>query len=198
MIPLLVFAGILSSASGQQPPPIARPPEAASPVADLPTPTPAPRLPSVELPPELDRVLRDYERAWAAKNAEALSRLFAEDGFVLPNGKPPVRGRDAIRAAYAGSGGPLSLRAFAWATEGSVGYIIGGFGAAEGRPDSGKFVLALRKGNDGRWLIAADMDNSNSRPRPPTPTTAVREKGTDLFFDNPGFQKINLSPFFGK
>jgi hypothetical protein len=41
--------------------------------------------------------------------------------------------------------------------------------------DSGKFVLALRGGEDGRWLIAADMDNSNRRPSaPPSPTPAPR------------------------
>ena len=172
---LLVLAGILSSASGQQPPPpIARPPVAASPVAYLPTPTPAPPLPSVELPPELDRVLRDYERAWTAKNAEALSRLFAEDGFVLPNGGPPARGRSAIRRTYAKAGGPLVLRALAFATEGPVGYIIGAYGASAESGDTGKFVLALKRGTDGRWMIAADIDNSNSRPRPPTPTPTVR------------------------
>jgi ketosteroid isomerase-like protein len=131
--------------------------------------TPAP-LPSVVLPPELDRVLRDYERVWRAKDPAALAALFAEDGFVMSNGNPPVRGRAAIREAYANSGGPLALRALAWATEGKVGYIIGGFGGDAARPDSGKFILALKRGDDGRWLIAADMDNSNRRMRVrPTP-----------------------------
>jgi ketosteroid isomerase-like protein len=135
------------------------------------TTTPA-TLPSVTLPPELDRVLKDYERAWRAHDAAALAALFAEDGFVMSSGSPPVRGREAIRARYANSGGPLSLRALAWATEGKVGYIIGGFGGEVGPPDSGKFILTLEKGSDGRWLIAADMDNSNRSPRPPpqTPT----------------------------
>jgi hypothetical protein len=41
-------------------------------------------LPSVTLPPELDRVLRDYETAWTAKDAARLAKLFAEDGYVLP------------------------------------------------------------------------------------------------------------------
>jgi uncharacterized protein (TIGR02246 family) len=113
------------------------------------------------LPPELDRVLRDYERAWRAKDPAALASLFAEDGFVMSDGAPPIRGRDAIRAKYANSGGPLALRALAWATEGKVGYIIGGFGGDAAKPDSGKFILALKRDDGGRWLIAADMDNSN-------------------------------------
>jgi ketosteroid isomerase-like protein len=126
----------------------------------------APQQPSVQLPPALDRVLRDYERAWQARDAAALAALFAEDGYVLQRGRPPARGRAAVRAAYEGSGGPLSLRALSYAVGGdSVGYIIGGYSGRPGEPDIGKFVLALRMGADGRWLIAADIDNSNQPPR---------------------------------
>lgn len=130
------------------------------------TPTPAPvPMPSITLPPTLDRVLRDYESAWQASDNVRLATLFAEDGFILPNGNPPVRGRPGIAAHYKGQGGPLQLRALAYATADSVGYIIGayGYGPAAPVPDMGKFVLALRRGADGRWLIAADMDNGNRR-----------------------------------
>jgi ketosteroid isomerase-like protein len=126
-------------------------------------------LPAVALPPELDRVLRDYEKAWQARDASALAQLFAEDGFVLANGKPPVRGREKIRAAYAEGGGPLALRALAYAVEGPVGWIVGAYGPGGGRGDTGKFVLALRRGEGGRWLIAADIDNTNQRPPRPAP-----------------------------
>jgi hypothetical protein len=65
----------------------------------------------------------------------------------------------------------LALRALAYATEGPVGYIIGTFGPAAGEEDRGKFVLALRRGADRRWLITADIDNSSRPgPRPPTPS----------------------------
>src|SRR5215204_1645107 len=59
-------------------------------------------LPSVTLPPALDRVLRDYEKHWAAGNLAELAKLFTEDGFVLQNGKMPVRGREAIKTVYGG------------------------------------------------------------------------------------------------
>jgi ketosteroid isomerase-like protein len=122
-------------------------------------------LRSVTLPPELARVLTDYETAWGAKDAAALARLFAEDGFVLSNGAPPVRGRAAIEKAYAGSGGPLVLRALAFATEGRIGYIIGAFSRRTGEPDVGKFTLTLTKDAAGTWLIASDMDNGNRSSR---------------------------------
>ena len=96
-----------------------------------------------------------------------LAELFADDGFVLASGRPPVRGRGAIRAAYADSGGPRALRALAYATEGSTGYIVGAYAHGAGHPDTGKFVLALRRGAGGRWLIAADIDNGNQRRTPP-------------------------------
>jgi len=121
-------------------------------------------LPSVPLPPPLARVLSDYEAAWQARDARALAALFTEDGFVLSNGVPPVRGREAIEAHYRTSGGPLSLRALAFATEGPIGYIIGGFTRRAGDPDTGKFTLTLRQGADGRWLVVSDMDNGNSKP----------------------------------
>ena len=121
-------------------------------------------LPSIELPPALARVLTDYEMAWGKKDAAALAALFAEDGFVLSSGVPPVRGRAAIQQHYAKAGGPLSLRALASATSGDVGYIIGAFAMQKGGPDAGKFTLTLKKDAAGRWLIMSDMDNGNSRP----------------------------------
>ena len=123
-------------------------------------------LPSVPLPPELDTVLRDYERAWVAKDPQALSRLFTGSGIALPNGQTPARDSDAIRRAYAqDAGSPLSLRALAYGTSGDLAYVIGGYGAADDQPDFGKFVLVRRRGADGRWLIAADIDNANALPR---------------------------------
>jgi len=115
----------------------------------------------VKLPAALARVLTDYETAWRKRDAAGLANLFTDDGFVLSNGRPPIRGRAAIQRAYTGAGGPLALRAMAFATDGSVGYIIGAFARHDGEPDIGKFTLTLKKADDGRWLIVSDMDNSN-------------------------------------
>ncbi len=121
---------------------------------------PVPVFPTVTLPPELDRVLREYERAWQARDAAGLAALFDADGFVLSNNRPAVRGRAAIQAHYASAGGPLVLRAQAFAVDGTTGYIIGAWARVAGQADAGKFVLALRRAADGRWLIAADIDNA--------------------------------------
>ena len=125
---------------------------------------PLPPLPSVRLPAPLERVLRDYEAGWKAKDGARLAALFTTDGFVMSANEPPIRGRAAIEAQYrTSSGGDLRLRAFSFAIADTVGYIVGGYGYPPNTGDVGKFVLTLRKGPDGRWLIAADIDNGNSR-----------------------------------
>ncbi|MBO6576874.1 MAG: nuclear transport factor 2 family protein [Rhodothermales bacterium] len=127
--------------------------------------TPLPPVPdAIELPDELDRVLRDYEAAWLGSDEAALAALFTPDGFILRPGHGPVRGREAIREAYANSGGAgLILTAYAYAHEGDVGYIIGGYRYDPDGIDSGKYTLTLRRLEDGRWYIASDMDNGNRR-----------------------------------
>lgn len=128
----------------------------------------AAQLPSVELPRDLARVLTDYETEWRRGGA-AVAQLFTEDGFVLSGGRPPIKGRAAIAAHYGNGGGPLSLRAIAYAAEGSVGYILGGYTTERGAPDVGKFTLTLRKRPDGRWMIVSDMDNQNRPPQRRSP-----------------------------
>lgn len=123
-------------------------------------------LPDVPLPAALDRVLRDYEQAWRTGDAKALAGLFAEDGFILQSNQPPVRGRAAIEAAYAGEGSsPLRLRALAYAAEETTGYIIGAYTYGNNVGDTGKFTLTLKREAGGPWMIFSDMDNTNAPPR---------------------------------
>ena len=120
-------------------------------------------LPSVTLPPELDRVLRDYERHWRATNGAALAALFTDDGFIQRGG-PWIRGRDAIRTNYSQiASGILRLRAVGYAAADTVGYIVGAYRYGDANTDGGKFVLALRRAPRGEWKIAADLDAANRR-----------------------------------
>jgi ketosteroid isomerase-like protein len=127
---------------------------------------PAAELPAVTLPAELDRVLRDYERAWRAGDVSALVALFSADGFVLQSGRAPVRGREAVTAVYSGqASGDLRLRALAYSASDTVGFIIGGYRYGDATIDAGKFTLTLRRVPGGPWLIFSDMDSGNPRPR---------------------------------
>jgi len=145
-IALFAVAALAASGRSQQQPP-AVPPQ-----------------PSVDLPPDLARVLTDYEAAWSGRDAAALARLFADNRVVVPNACPPVKGRAAVQQCYANAGGSLSLRAVAYGTDGSLGYIIGAYTLQKGQPDGGKFTLTLVK-EEGRWLIVADMDRNYPRPQ---------------------------------
>lgn len=136
---------------------------------EIPAPGPSAQLPDAPLVPDLERVLRDYENAWRAGDASALSKLFAEDGFVLQSNHPPIRGRQAIESAYAATfdgqgGGRLRLRALAFNAEEKYGYIIGAY-RYDGTKDIGKFTLTLYRLPGQPWQIFSDMDNQSSDSR---------------------------------
>ena len=161
----LLLSALLLCASGVLSPAVAQNPPSESPPASAP-------LPSVTLPPEIDRVLRDYERAWRSGDATAVAALFAEDGYVLQSGRNPIRGRAAIANAYKGqAGGPLRLRAFAYATSDTSGYILGAYGYGEGENvlDMGKYTVTLRRSRGGPWQLFSDMDNGNQPRRQSAP-----------------------------
>jgi hypothetical protein len=132
-------------------------------------------LPDTALPPDLDRVLRDYERAWRAGDAKSIASLFTEDGVLLQNNRPPIRGRAAIQAIYEGErGGPLRLRAITFAGGETIGYIVGGYRYGDALQDMGKFTITLQRAPGKPWLISSDMDSMNASPKPrPAPVTAA-------------------------
>jgi ketosteroid isomerase-like protein len=119
--------------------------------------------PAIPLPPVFDRVLRDYEAAWREGDGPRLAALFTEDGFAVQSGSPIRRGRGEIAGGLTKPGGTLQLTAYAYSSSGNVGYIVGGYRYPTTVGAGGRFVLALRSDPDGRWLIAADLDNSGPR-----------------------------------
>jgi hypothetical protein len=148
-------------------------------------------LPDTALPPDLDRVLRDYERAWRAGDAKSIASLFTEDGVLLQNNRPPIRGRAAIQAIYEGErGGPLRLRAITFAAGETIGYIVGGYRYGDALQDMGKFTITLQRAPGKPWLISSDMDSMNASPKPrsapdspasnKTPTAEHLRKGPPL------------------
>ena len=130
-----------------------------------------PPLPSVELPIEVDRVIRDWERATRSADAPALAALFTEDGLMSqPTGW--VRGREAIRGAAADFGpAELRVRAHQFAAEDSVATVTGSLSDASSSVvrDVARVTFTLRSRNGG-WLIASFL--RANRP-PPTSTSGA-------------------------
>jgi ketosteroid isomerase-like protein len=132
--------------------------------AQAPQAVPDTQMPAaISLPPPFDRVLRDYEAAWRDGDGTRLATLFTEDGLAMQSGSPIRRGRSAIAGGITSPGGALQLTAYAYSSSGDVGYIVGGYRYPATVGAGGRFVLALRRGPDARWLIAADLDNSGPR-----------------------------------
>ena len=137
-------------------------------------PAPADQPPVVSLPADLNRVLRDFEKAYASKDGAAVASLFLPDGMEMLANRPPVRGRDAVEKFYSGASQSIVFRPFVFAESGDVAFIIGGYSPAPGGgADANKFVFTLRK-VDGKWLIESAMSNSN-RPQQPRPRPAGQE-----------------------
>jgi predicted TIM-barrel fold metal-dependent hydrolase len=133
-----------------------------------------PPLPTIELPEDLARLLREREKGWNDKSA--LAPLFTEDSLVFDRRESRwIRGRDAVAEYLAGNfAKPHRVTPVAYAVEGSAGYIAGYFT----RPLEdgsiryfGQVLLSLQKGADGMWRIAAESPTFPG-PRVREPITA--------------------------
>ncbi len=129
-------------------------------------PAPETRPESAAVPVAVSDLLRQYEKAWNAKDVNRLADLFSPDGLALPNGQAPATGRQAIADAYRqNAGGALVLRPIRYTETADMALVVGMFATGPDQPELGKFVLALRRAPAGGWSIVADMDNMNGVPR---------------------------------
>lgn len=128
------------------------------------------QVPIAALPPDLDQLLRGFERGWQARdNKLALAELFAEDG-LFQWGDDWLRGRPAIRMMLLGRNGPLRLRAQAFDARDPLGYVAGTYGFYRDTSwvDQGRFLFALRRPPGGPWRIAAATLRNTTPPTLPT------------------------------
>jgi len=132
---------------------------------------PLPR--QVQLPPELDKLLRDKERLSKQRSVDAIKDLYTSDLVALDAGVPTwLQGDKAIRY-IAESTVINSLFPTAFSVNGTEGYIAG----TEVSSDSAhtplsNFLYVIRKAPDGKWRIAVESFTMNAppvaaaRPRP--------------------------------
>lgn len=132
---------------------------------------------------EVRATLTDFDRRFAAGDADALAELFAEDADLLLLHRDPIEGRDAIQAYW--------RRFFAeydpgaWATDlrildvhGDRAYAMAVYsetlvhrGGDPSRMVHGRLVFFLRRDPDDRWRVTMVM-NSHVRPVEVVPPTA--------------------------
>jgi|SRR2546422_63631 len=115
--------------------------------------------------------LREIVRA---RNWDALTAEYTEDGWKMPPNQPLVQGRAAIRREFEQlppiSGFDFRIvqldgRADLAVMRGAYHITFTPPGAARAISDSGKELVVLRKQADGSWLRAGDIWNSDLAPR---------------------------------
>jgi uncharacterized protein (TIGR02246 family) len=126
---------------------------------------------------------RDWSRAAAAGNVDAILNYWAEDAIVIPGGAPELRGKAQIRAFIEQS---FKLRGFhiEWepieaslSADGSMGYLIERTRMTMTGPDGTPVVESLRgvtvwrRQEDGSWKNVVDI--SNAPPPPAAPAASA-------------------------
>lgn len=110
---------------------------------------------------------------YAARDLDALMALYEPDAWVMLGGQPALKGREAVRAYFAGAfAGPAAHNSIDLAVEdvrlfGDIAQLVSLFrvtaktdGASAARVYTGRSLLLYRKGANGRWRIWRDIDNS--------------------------------------
>jgi uncharacterized protein (TIGR02246 family) len=107
----------------------------------------------------------------------AVAALYTEDAIIMPANQPLIKGREAIQAWHEAS---PAIEDFNLTIEdvfgrGDIAVVRGTYSmtiALEGAPepieDTGKYIEIRRKQEDGSWLIAIDIFNSDM-PFPESP-----------------------------
>ncbi|HEX2123946.1 MAG TPA: hypothetical protein VHL59_20135, partial [Thermoanaerobaculia bacterium] len=133
-------------------------------------PPPEVLLPAVEVPPELRRLLDARAALYAnAKSGEDLANVFTADATILSWSRPSkwVRGEaELLRVVNGVVAQPYRFTPNAYtlgASHGSVNGIVE-VGTADGHQYALDFLLALQKGADGLWRIAAESTTIRHAP----------------------------------
>jgi predicted TIM-barrel fold metal-dependent hydrolase len=115
---------------------------------------PEPPLATVQLPPELDGLLRRRE---AVSGAPPTGDLFAEDAIIqeLQSGRW-LRGRDKVDSFLGFIARGLRYVPSAYAVDGNAGWVAGTVREGTSANETLNFVLGLTK-RDGKWQIATEI-----------------------------------------
>jgi uncharacterized protein (TIGR02246 family) len=113
-----------------------------------------------------------YVSASNTGDSEALTELYAEDAVLMPPDHEAIEGREAIGEFWSqGTDSGLEVTTLRLEVDGNLGYLVGQYHlpATEGEPaDSGKYVMCLKRQNDGSWKLTADIWNSSAEADTPT------------------------------
>jgi uncharacterized protein (TIGR02246 family) len=116
---------------------------------------------------------REIVEALLAEDWDHFVATFTEDAVRMPPNEPLHQGRETIREWAEANWGPLTLTEFTQTMlsidgRGDLAYVRGSYSATSEVPgfsepvsDVGKVVAIMRRQDDGRWLIAVAIYNSD-------------------------------------
>jgi ketosteroid isomerase-like protein len=118
----------------------------------------------------------EYDQFLLSGDWDAFVSLFIENAVVMPPNEPILQGREAIKTNQEAF--PPNTEFMTQVVEvdgrGDIAYVRGSYslkiemeGVPEPIQDSGKYISILRKQEDGSWLFAVDIWNSDM-PLPPS------------------------------
>ena len=125
-------------------------------------------------------VRNKYVAAFNAGDAAGVAALFAEDAVSLPAHHAALEGRAAIesymRDTFAQYTTNITVTPGETEVVGDIGHEHGAFTitmtpktGGNAMTDTGKYLVVLKRGSDGRWLLHHDIDNTTAPP--PTPAS---------------------------
>lgn len=133
---------------------------------------------------EEGEAIRSEGLRWAeyyqAGDLDALMTLYVDDVVVALHGQPALFGRDAVRDYFAPRLGKaettFELDYEVVEVHGNLAYIISKYWlhavsieSGDLYRDAGRSMLIYKKGDDGRWRIAADLDQATPDVDWPSP-----------------------------
>jgi uncharacterized protein (TIGR02246 family) len=132
----------------------------------------------------IDDVRNRYVAAYNSGDAAGVAALFAEDAVSMPDHAPALVGRAAIESSlkqtFAQNSVNIAVTPGETEITGDVAHEHGTFSitvtpkaGGNAMTETGKYLVILKRGSDGTWLVHHDIDNTNAPPSPqPAPPPA--------------------------
>ena len=140
-------------------------------------------------PAPINDIRNRYIAAYNAGDAAAIAALFTEDAVSMPDHRAALIGRAAIenhlRDVFMQFSTSISITPGDTDVAGDVAHEHGTFSVTltpkaggNAMTETGNYLVVLKKGSDGNWLVHHDIDNSNVPHPAPAPAPAPAQSGT--------------------